>query len=144
MNNKNSSRRSGKKPFSILNFLIVFLSIVLAFSIIISIHILRDVESVSYDQEQYLYYRLSDGEYASLAERWYENGLGNENNPQVKNVLDYYAVGRYFEKAFLANAWEKAGNTAKAQKLRAQMEEFEPQMGQFAAEKQKIEMIFEQ
>ena len=66
MNNKNSSRRSGKKPFSILNFLIVFLSIVLAFSIIISIHILRDVESVSYDQEQYLYYRLSDGEYASL------------------------------------------------------------------------------
>ena len=119
MNNKNSSRRSGKKPFSILNFLIVFLSIVLAFSIIISIHILRDVESVSYDQEQYLYYRLSDGEYASLAERWYENGLGNENNPQVKNVLDYYAVGRYFEKAFLANAWEKAGNTAKAQKLRA-------------------------
>ena len=58
--------------------------------------------------------------------------------------MDYYAVGRYFEKAFLANAWEKAGNTAKAQKLRAQMEELEPQMGQFAAEKQKIEMIFEQ
>ena len=71
MNNKNSSRRSGKKPFSILNFLIVFLSIVLAFSIIISIHILRDVESVSYDQEQYLYYRLSDGEYAS----WPSGGM---------------------------------------------------------------------
>ena len=144
MNNKNTGRKSGKKPFSILNFLIVFLSVILAISIVISVHALRDAKSVSYDQEQYLYYRLTDGEYASLAERWYENGLGNEDNPQVKKVLDYYAVGRYYEKAFLANAWEKAGNTAKAQKLRTQMEELEPLMGQFAVEKQKIQMLFEQ
>ena len=144
MNNNNKGSRSGKKPFSILNFLIIFLSIVLAISIIISVYTLKDAENISYDQEQYLYYRLTDGEYAELAERWYENGLGNEDRPQVKKVLDYYAVGRYYEKAFLANAWEKAGNPAKAQKLRAQMEELEPQMGQFAGEKQKIRALFEQ
>lgn len=144
MNKKNTGSKPGKKPFSILNFLIVFLSIVLAISIIITIHILRDARSISYDQEQYLYYRLSDGDYAALAERWNENALGNEDRPEIKKVSDYYAVGRYYEKAFQANAWEKAGNTAKAQKLRAQMEELEPLMGQFAAEKQKILRLFEE
>ena len=57
-------------------------------------------------------------------------------------MADFYAVGRYFESAFLANAYQKAGNSEKEEKMRQKMESFGEEMGQFAGEKDRILSLF--
>ena len=52
--NKAASKQ--KKSFSILNLIIILLSIVLAISILITIGVLRDTSSVYYDRESNLFY----------------------------------------------------------------------------------------
>ncbi len=131
-----------KKPFSVLNVVNIILSVILALSILITIFVVREETEVYYDSENSMYYSLSDGNYSTLAERYYDNALGREDDPRIKKIADYYAVGRYFEKAFFANAFDKAGMTEKAAKCRAQMEKIEPEMGQFSAEKERILDIF--
>lgn len=131
-----------KKRFSILNLLIIILSIILAISILITIFIVRDVGNTYYASESSLYYSLNSKEYSSLADRYYDNAAGNEDNPHVKKVEEYYAVGLYFEKAFFANAYKKAGDPEAEKKYRQQMEELEPKMGQLSAEKEQILKIF--
>lgn len=132
-----------KKPVSSLNILNIILSVILGISILITIFVMRDTSDVYYDNEQSMYYSLSEGTYTDLADRYNENGIGRENDPKVQKLSDYYAVGRYFEKAFFANAFEKAGMTEKAAAFRRRMEEIEPQMGQFSAEKERILKILQ-
>lgn len=131
-----------KKRFSFLNVLIVLLSIILAFSIIMTIRMMSESRTGYYDSETSLYYLLSDGEYSSLLSRYYSNCVGYEEDPRIQNVAEYYAVGRYFEKAFYANAFKIAGNSERESEYRRQMEEIEPDMGQFSGEKQKILEMF--
>lgn len=99
-----------KKHFSILNLLIIILSIILAVSILITIFIVRDTGSTYYASESSLYYSLSNQEYSSLTRRYYDSAAGNEEDPHVKKAREYYAVGLYFEKAFFANACKKTGD----------------------------------
>lgn len=139
--NKAASKQ--KKSFSILNVIIILLSIVLAISILITIGVLRDTSSVYYDRESNLFYYLTDQEYSGLTTRYYDNGIGRENDSKVKAVADFYAVGRYFEKAFMAHAYEKADNQQKASQMREDMQALEPEMGQFAGEKDKILAVFD-
>lgn len=131
-----------KKPFSILNLLIIILSIILAISILITIFIVRDVGNTYFPSESSFYYSLNSQEYSALTRRYYDNAAGNEDNSHVRKVAEYYAVGLYFEKAFFANAYKKAGNPEAEKKYRQQMEELEPKMGQLSAEKQQILKIF--
>lgn len=140
-----SSRRSApaKKPVSPLNIVNIVLSVILGISILITIFVMRDASEVYYDSEQSLYYSLSEGTYTDLADRYNENAIGREDDRKVQKLSDYYAVGRYFEKAFFANAFEKAGMTEKAAVFRKRMEEIEPQMGQFSAEKERILKILQ-
>ena len=140
MKTENIMRR--KKHFSILNLLIIILSIILAISIIITIFIVRDTGSTYYASESSLYYSLSNQEYSSLTRRYYDDAAGNEEDSHVKKTAEYYAVGLYFEKAFFANACKKTGDPDAEKKYRQQMEELEPQMGQFSAEKEQILKIF--
>lgn len=132
-----------KKQISPLNIVNIILSVILGISILITILVMRDTSEVYYDSEQSLYYSLSEGTYTDLADRYNENALAKENDPKVQKLSDYYAVGRYFEKAFFANAFEKAGMTEKAAAFRKRMEEIEPQMGQFSAEKEGILKILQ-
>lgn len=131
-----------KKHFSILNLLIIILSIILAISIIITLFIVRDTGSTYYASESSLYYSLSNQEYSSLTRRYYDGAAGNEEDSHVKKTAEYYAVGLYFEKAFFANAYKKTRDPDAEKKYRQQMEELEPQMGQFSAEKEQILKIF--
>ncbi len=135
--------RNKRRKVSFPDIVIIFLSIVLGISILITVHTIRDASGTYYDDESSLYYNLSDEDYVRLADRYYNTAVGNEEDPRVKKVADYYAVGRYFEKAFFANAFEKAGDTKRAELCRSQMNEIEPQMGQFASEKQKILSLFD-
>ncbi len=135
--------RNKRRKVSFPDIVIIFLSIVLGISILITVHTIRDASGTYYDDESSLYYNLSDEDYVRLADRYYNTAVGNEEDPRVKKVADYYAVGRYFEKAFFANAFEKAGDTKRAELWRSQMNEIEPQMGQFASEKQKILSLFD-
>lgn len=132
-----------KKPVSPLNAVNIVLSVILGISILITIFVMRDASEVYYDSEQSLYYSLSEGTYTDLADRYNENAIGREDDRKVQKLSDYYAVGRYFEKAFFANAFEKAGMTEKAAVFRKRMEEIEPQMGQFSAEKERILKILQ-
>ena len=131
-----------RKPFSFLNLVIVLLSFVLAISIITTIFVFRENRTVYYDSESTLYMYLSDEEYSTLANRYYDNVIGHEEDSQVRKVADFYAVGRYFESAFLANAYQKAGNSEKEEKMRQKMESFGEEMGQFAREKDRILSLF--
>lgn len=130
------------KGVSVLNILIVVLSIILAVSILVTISVFREETSAIYDSENSLYYTLRDEEYHSLARRYYDNAAGREDDPRVKDLAGYYAVGRYFEKAFFANAFMKAGDSEKEALYRRQMEALEPEMGEFAGEKEKILALF--
>ena len=130
--------KNNKKKFSLLDLLIILLSVVLAVSILLTIRSIRESGNAYYDTESSLYYDITDKDYASLADRYYNSGIGNENDPRVKKVSEFYAVGRYFEKAFFANAYEKAGSAEKAEKYRSEMIVLEEEMGQFIAEKQNI------
>ncbi len=133
-------RKKGR--FSILNLLIILLSIILACSIMITIFVFRDSGSNYFFSESSLYYSLKDREYSALARRYYDNYIGNEEDPRAKNVKEYYAVGEYFEKAFFANAWKKAQDPVLEERYRRQMEEIEPQMGEFSGEKKQILKLF--
>ena len=137
-----TSRRQ-KKPFSLLNIVNIILSVILAFSILITIFALRENANDFYDTDTSLYYRLSEEYYSDLDARYYDSVVGNENNPKAQKLSQYYAVGRYFEKAFFANAYEKAKKKEKAASMRVQMDELETQMGEFSAEKEKILKIFQ-
>ena len=121
--------KNKRKPFSFLNLVIVLLSFVLAISIITTIFVFRENRTVYYDSESTLYMYLSDEEYSTLANRYYDNVIGHEEDSQVRKVADFYAVGRYFESAFLANAYQKAGNSEKEEKMRRKMESFGEEMG---------------
>ena len=134
--------KNKQKTFSFLNLLIVLLSFVLAISILITFSVFRENRSVYYDSESTLYMHLSDEDYSTLASRYYDNVIGHEEDSQVKKVADFYAVGRYFESAFLANAYHKAGNMEKEEKMRQRMNEAEAAMGQFEAEKDRILSLF--
>ena len=129
-------------PFRAWHLLIIILSIILAISIIITIFIVRDTGSTYYASESSLYYSLSNQEYSSLTRRYYDGAAGNEEDSHVKKTAEYYAVGLYFEKAFFANACKKTGDPDAEKKYRQQMEELEPQMGQFSAEKEQLLKIF--
>lgn len=131
-----------KKHFSFLNLLIILLSIILAVSVLITIFVMRESGTTFYDSESSLYYSLENGEYSSLVRRYYDNAAGMEDDSRVRKLADYYAVGRYFEKAFFANACKKAQNPELENRYRRQMEEVEPEMGQFSAEKQQILKLF--
>lgn len=134
--------KNKRKPFSFLNLVIVLLSFVLAISIITTIFVFRENRTVYYDSESTLYMYLSDEEYSTLANRYYDNVIGHEEDSQVRKLADFYAVGRYFESAFLANAYQKAGNSEKEEKMRQKMESFGEEMGQFAGEKDRILSLF--
>ena len=121
-----------KKPFSILNLLIIILSIILAISILITVFIVRDVGNTYFPSESSFYYSLNSQEYSALTRRYYDNAAGNEDNSHVRKVAE----------AFFANAYKKAGNPEAEKKYRQQMEELDPKMGQLSAEKQQILKIF--
>ena len=131
-----------KKRFSFLNLLIIILSIILAISILITVFVIREWGSSYHSPESSLYYSLSNQEYSSLIRRYYDGAAAMEDDPRVQEVAEFYAVGRYFEKAFFANAYGKTGDSEREKKYRQQMEEIEPEMGQFSAEKQQILKIF--
>ena len=132
-----------KKPVSDLSVINIILSIILGISIVVTVFMLKDTSDVFYDSERSLYYSLSEGNYSSLADRYNQNAVGREDDRKVQALSDYYAVGRYFETAFFANAFEKAGMTEKAAAFRKQLEEIETQMGQFSAEKEHILKILQ-
>lgn len=140
---RSSGHKPPKKPVSVLNVINIVLSVILGISILITIFVLRDTSELYHDSENSLYYSLSEGTYTDLANRYNENAIGREDDREVQKLSEYYAVGRYFEKAFFANAFEKAGRTEKAAAFRAQMEQIESQMGQFSSEKEKILEILE-
>ena len=140
---KKSSVRAKKKG-SVLNAINIILSVILGISILITCFVMRDASDVYYDSEESLYYCLSDGRYSDLADRYNQNAIGREDDKKIRKLSDYYAVGRYFEKAFFANAFEKAGMTEKAALFHAQMDEIEKQMGQFSGEKDRILDILQQ
>lgn len=131
-----------KKHFSFLNLLIILLSIILAVSVLITIFVMRESGTTFYDSESSLYYSMENEEYSSLVRRYYDNAVGKEADSRVRKLSDYYAVGRYFENAFYANAYKKAQNPEMENRYRRRMEEVEPEMGQFSAEKPRILEIF--
>lgn len=131
-----------RRHFPVFNLLIIFLAVVLAVSIVFTVLMVREAGNDFYDRESSLYYSLNDHNYSTLARRYYENAAGREDDPRVKKLAEFYAVGRYFEQAFFANASIKAQDTERETRFRKQMEELEPQMGQFSAEKDRILEIF--
>lgn len=133
-----------KKQGSVLNAINIILSVILGISILVTCFVMRDASDVYYDSEESLYYSLSDGRYSDLADRYNQSGIGREDDKKIQELADYYAVGRYFEKAFFATAFEKAGMTEKAAAFRAQMDEIETQMGEFSGEKDRILEILQQ
>ena len=146
-NNNQMYRQAGHpaapKKYTLLNVLIILLSVILAISILVTVHAFREASPVYYDTDSSLYYHLKDGSYESLDRRYYENAIGRENDPKVQQVSEYYAVGRYFEKAFFAKAFETAGDSKKAARYRTEMDRLEKEMGDFSAEKQLILKLLE-
>ena len=131
-----------EKKYTLLNAAIIALSVILALSVLFTIRSFKEAAPIYYDSENTLYYSLSDKNYDSLAKRYNDTAIGREEDAKVKKVARYYAVGRYFEKAFFANAYEKAGMTEEAEMYHAQMEAIEPYMEEFAAEKENILALF--
>ena len=121
---------------------LILLSIVLAISIFATIMIFRDSINGYYNSENSLYYALNDRDYASLASRGHDCYIGRERDSQNQKVADFYAVGRYFEEAFFANAFLQNEDTERAVRYREMMEQTEAEMGQFAGEKKNILTLF--
>ncbi len=133
--------RNTRKKGSALNVLIAVFAVILAIAIVITISVFRENTRIYTDREDTLYMYLSSGEYQSLAQRYYDSGLSRDS---IKDgLMEYYAVGLYYEEMFYAHAYEAAGETEKAAGRYARAERWRSLMGGFADEAAKIDKLFE-
>ena len=81
-------------------------------------------------------YVLRSGNYADLVHQYYSRHADTAGKGRVEKELAAFA--EYIEAAFIYHAAQEAGNTEKAARYRARMEEALAASGQYAAEEKTI------
>lgn len=91
--------------------------------------------------EDFLYYVTRDGNYTSLAYMTWTNRMNGKG--EKSNSQEYYAVADYYDAAVQYYMCEKAGDAAGAERWLEKMKDAESRMGDFLAEKEKIDRMLQ-
>lgn len=89
----------------------------------------------SYSEDSF-YYRLVDGDYASMVTMYYENKANDREEDE--NLEEYYGVAKYFEAASYYKIYNEIGDTVRANFQREKMQAALEEMGDLAGEEQRI------
>ncbi len=123
----------------LLNIIMSVLCFILIVQCFLFIVRLRDYQRVYTADESALISQLTYQEYDMLMDYVYRNEA--RNVPVTGDMAKIYAVAHYYEAAMLAHAHQTAGNSQPAQQRRAQMQEYEKQMGEYDFVKEEIREI---
>lgn len=121
-----------------LDLAILVMCAVFVYSIITVAISFYEIHDKGYDSEV-LYYRLSDEDYARLADLTWQNriyGRGNDEDSQK-----YYAVADYYEAAVQYRMCRELGDADGAENWLKKMTDAAGRMGVLAAEKEKIDQM---
>lgn len=127
------------KKVIILNLVIIILAVVLvmvSFNTIMETYYAFGGYSYSQDEDHFIWC-LEDERYADLVEDYYSNC--GSNGKEKKNLQEYYNLAKYFEAAFHHKIYAEAGDTVRAEKYKAIMNETEAELGEFAFVTEKID-----
>lgn len=127
------------KKVAILNLVIIILAVVLVMTMFSAISATYDaVTDYSYsNEEDDFIWRLEYEDYADLV-RYYYNNCGS-NGKEEENLQEYYNLAKYFEAAFHHKIYEESGDTVRAEKYKAIMDEVAAELGEFAFVTEKID-----
>jgi len=118
------------KNVTILNIVIIFLAVVLVITVLQTI---MEAGTVRYDyfyDEDSFIYCMEDEDYADMVQYYYDN-CGSQGKEE-KNMQEYYDLAKYFEAAFHHKIYVKSGDTVRAEKYKAIMDETKARLGELA------------
>lgn len=133
----------GKKSIivRILDIGIIILSIFFVISLLYAVHSVWEENKYSsyvYEADTFQY-RLEDEDYQSMVEMYYSNQATGKANS--KKYAEYYAVARYYEAAAMYKAYSEDGDSERAGKAYAAMEEAAAELGDFSFQADRIKSI---
>ena len=120
------------KKVTILNIVIIVLTVVLVmtlFNTVIETYGAFNDYSYFNDEDSFIY-RLEDGDYLGLVQLYYDN-CGSDGKEGEK-LQEYYNLAKYFEAAFHHKIYAESGDTVRAEKYKAIMDEMAAGLGEFA------------
>ena len=134
MKNKNRIQRQNV-VIMVMNIVIIVLSILLLCTILVMTEELKyafssfsDTDNISYNVEYGQYSRLTEQYHMSIEE-------GVKAN---KELEEYFGVAKYFEAAYMYNAFRVVGDAERASREEAKMEQAYEQMGSWNIVKKEI------
>lgn len=114
----------------ILNIVIVILAVILVMALSgAAMEIYDTLSDYSYDENSFIY-RIEDEHYANLVQMYYAN-CGSDGKEE-KSMQEYYDLAKYFEAAFHHKIYAESGDTVRAEKYKAMMNEAKARMDEFA------------
>lgn len=135
---KTGQRPGQKRPRRdiLLNLIVRALGVILFIQAVVFIGNVIEYQKVYAADEAALIRQVTYQEYDSLVDQVCRNEAMNV--PVKGDMAEIYAVAYYYEAAMLYKAHLTAGNTRQAQLKYERMQEFEPQMGEYAFAKEEI------
>ncbi len=121
--------KKDKKIF-ILNIVIIVLAVVLVITVFQTIAEAHSIITDYYHEEDSFIYCMEDEDYADMVQYYYDN-CGSQGKEE-KNMQEYYDLAKYFEAAFHHKIYVESGDTVRAEKYKAIMDETEARLGEFA------------
>lgn len=113
----------------VLNIVIVVLCVVTVICGFWAVNNLVDDYSWSYDESSFYYHIESNNFYSTVCMRHRNEAEGVRANSTMK---EYYGVAKYFEAASYYKAFLESGDTVRAEREKAKMEEAVLEMGGWA------------
>lgn len=135
---KNKKRRRDQKKGVIIvicDTIIVLLCIILIVSGFVAVQRFYETGTYHYSEDSF-YYRLEDGNYASMVEMYYMNEAGDV--PVTGDLKEYYGIAKYFEAASYYKMYLETGDHTHAETQKQKMEAALAEMGDFASVKKDI------
>lgn len=134
MKNKSRIQRQDFVIF-IMNAVIVVLCILLFFAVIFMTKELKYAFSSYYSVDN-MVYAVEYGQYEQLVERYHTNT--EEGTKVNKEQKEYFGVAQYFEAAYMYKTFEVVGDSWRAAREKAKMEQAYEEMGSWNIVKKDI------
>ena len=133
---RNETKIEGQRILKlIMNIIIAGMCFLVGICAFVAVDEVFDISKYSQDADSF-YYRVKDGEFYRMVNYYYDNVAdGHEDDGDLQ---EYYGVAKYYEAASLYKAFLETGDTVRAERELAKMEQALEQMGEWVILEQDI------